>query len=136
MRNYFSTNLKKLLKIKGANQQQLAIFVGVKQTSISNWINGISSPCLNDLLKIYQYIGIESLDNLILKNLETGEVKLDSRLDNNIASLDDLLAAKDEIIATKDELIVSKDKYIKLLEDKIEPPVSQSGNSSVAKKTG
>lgn len=105
MKNYFSSNLKKLLKVKGVNQQNLANFVGVKQTSISNWINEVSSPDVNDLLKIYQYLGIDSLDNLILKNLEVGDVKLDRRLDNNISSVDELFAAKDKIIKLQDEKI-------------------------------
>jgi transcriptional regulator with XRE-family HTH domain len=72
-----------MAKMKGANQKQLADFVGVKQTSISNWINEITMPDVNNLLKIYQYLGIESVDDLILKNIETGNVKLDKRLDNN-----------------------------------------------------
>ena len=105
MKNYFASNLKKLLKIKGVNQQQLATFVGVKQTSISNWINEVSSPDIDALLKIYQYLGIESIDDLILKNLETENVKLDKRLDSNISSLDELLAAKDKIIKLQDEKI-------------------------------
>jgi transcriptional regulator with XRE-family HTH domain len=105
LKNYFASNLKKLLKVKGANQKQLAEFVGVKQTSISNWINEISSPAVNDLLKIYQYLGIESLDDFLLKDIETGNVKLDKRLDNNIATTDELLAAKDKIIKLQDEKI-------------------------------
>jgi transcriptional regulator with XRE-family HTH domain len=120
MKNYFSTNLRKLLKKKGANQKQLAKFVGVKQNSISNWVNEVSSPTLNDVLKIYQYLGIASLDDLVLKNFETEDIKLEKRLSNNIATLDDLLAAKDLIIDSKDKLLDEKDKVIKMLEEKIE----------------
>lgn len=130
LKNYFSSNLKRLLKLKGANQQRLANFVDVKQTSISNWINGVTAPDLNNLVKIYQYFGLKSLDELVLKNLERKEVKLPAGPDNPAASADELLAAKDRIIQLQDE-------KISVLEQKLNrhPAVELNRQLTVAQKT-
>lgn len=105
LKNYFSTNLKRLLKLKGANQQKLASFVDVKQTSISNWVNGVTAPDLNSLVRIYQYFGLDSLDDLVLKNLEKNDISPDAKPDAPVVSVDELLAAKDRIIKLQDEKI-------------------------------
>lgn len=130
MKNNFSSNLKRLLKLKGSNQQRLANFVDVKQTSISNWINGVTAPDLNNLVKIYQYFGLKSLDELVLKNLERKEVKLPAGPDNPAASADELLAAKDRIIQLQDE-------KISVLEQKLNrhPAVELNRQLTVAQKT-
>jgi transcriptional regulator with XRE-family HTH domain len=77
--NYFSSNLKYLIKKFATNQEQLAFHVNKKQTTISNWINEISVPDLRDLVKIYQYFGI-SIDALVLSDLSNGKVVTDEHV--------------------------------------------------------
>ena len=105
LKNYFASNLKRLLKLKGANQKQLAEFIGVKQTSISNWINEVSSPDVDNLLKTHRYFGLKSLDDLVLQNLTTENTKWDTTSHHQHTYINELLAAKDKIIKLQDEKI-------------------------------
>jgi transcriptional regulator with XRE-family HTH domain len=79
--HFFSENLKYLLKIFGLNQSELAFFVSRKQTTISNWINGISYPDVSDLLKIHHYFGI-SMDALILMDIKNSKLAMDKYVTN------------------------------------------------------
>lgn len=90
----------------------------------------MTAPDLNNLVKIYQYFGLKSLDELVLKNLERKEVKLPAGPDNPAASADELLAAKDRIIQLQDE-------KISVLEQKLNrrPAVELNRQLTVAQKT-
>lgn len=78
--NYFSKNLKYLLKRFGVKQGELAEQVGKKQTTISNWINEVSEPDVSQLLIIHHYFGI-SLDALVKTDLEKLKVVADSHVE-------------------------------------------------------
>lgn len=54
----FSARLKKLRKEKGLNQDELAIALGVRKTTISNYETGYSKPTNNMLRQISEYFGI------------------------------------------------------------------------------
>lgn len=71
--HYFCENLKYLLKKFGINQAELAIYIDRQQTTVSNWINGISVPDVDDLVKIYHYFGF-GIDALILMDLSKSQV--------------------------------------------------------------
>lgn len=71
--NYFSSNLKYLLKRFYTTQAELASYIGKSQNSISNWINEISTPDVGDLIKINQFFGI-SIDALIFIDLKNGKI--------------------------------------------------------------
>ena len=64
----FSNNLKFLRKRKGISQDDLAVILEIKRTSISGYENGTSEPPLKTLLKISDYFHI-GLDNLLRGNL-------------------------------------------------------------------
>ncbi|MBL7745978.1 MAG: helix-turn-helix transcriptional regulator [Chitinophagaceae bacterium] len=70
---FLPRNLVFLLKKFGATQAQLAIYTGVSQNSISNWVNDVSSPNVAALVKLYQFFGI-SLDALVLTDLENSDI--------------------------------------------------------------
>ena len=48
--NKCSENLRFALIVKNITQQQLADILGASQTCISRWINGSSSPSLDDVI--------------------------------------------------------------------------------------
>lgn len=79
--HFFSENLKYLLKIFGISQSELASCVSRKQTTISNWINGISYPDVGDLVKIHHYFGI-SMDALILMDIKNSKLAMDKYVAN------------------------------------------------------
>lgn len=77
---FLTRNLVFLLKKYGATQLQLALYAGVSQNSISNWINEVSSPNVAVLVKIHQFFGI-SLDALILTDLEKSDIDLSESIE-------------------------------------------------------
>lgn len=78
--NYFSKNLRYLIKRFDITQAQLAFQVGKGQNTISNWINGNSSPDLDDLLVLYQFFGV-AIDYLVLEDLEKGNLIPESHVE-------------------------------------------------------
>ncbi len=64
----FSEILKRTLKSSGRNQKELAEFVGVKQNTVSDWINKGTSPKIEHLYRISDFFGI-SFDTLFGKQL-------------------------------------------------------------------
>lgn len=78
--NYFAANLKFLIKKFGTNQDQLAFAVDKKQQTISNWINEISFPDINDLLAIHQFFGI-STDALLKDDLRKSKIVTDEHIE-------------------------------------------------------
>ena len=77
--NYFSQNLKFLLKRYDTSQEQLALYIEKHQSSISYWINEVGVPDINILIKIHEYFGI-SLDALVLKDLRNGKIVTDEHV--------------------------------------------------------
>lgn len=73
MNNYFATNLKYLMKQLRISQEQLALHANVRSTTISNYINKISSPGLKEFVDICHYFGI-STDVFLFQNFEEGKV--------------------------------------------------------------
>lgn len=67
--NYFAKNLIFLCKKLRVTQEQLALQVDKRQSTIGNWKNKVSSPDVEDLIRISQFFDI-SLDDLVLKDLE------------------------------------------------------------------
>ena len=61
--SYFSKALEKLMKERGLNQTQIADILGVRQSQISNWLNGKSQPTYGsiDLLRKKMKIEVASL---------------------------------------------------------------------------
>ncbi len=67
--NSFAKNLKYIIARFGMNQTDIALHVNKKQTTVSNWIRGLSEPDVSDLLSFYQLFGI-SIDTLIATDME------------------------------------------------------------------
>lgn len=61
----FADNVRMLLKERDKRQKDLAEFVGVKENTVSDWLNKGSSPSLDHLCRISEFLGA-SLDFLIL----------------------------------------------------------------------
>jgi transcriptional regulator with XRE-family HTH domain len=74
--HFFCENLKYLLKKFGVNQTELAVYINRQQTTVSNWINGISVPDVDDLVKIYHYFGF-GIDALVLMDLRKSKLVTD-----------------------------------------------------------
>jgi len=74
--HFFCENLKYLLKKFGINQAEVAMHIDRQQTTVSNWINGISVPDVNDLVKIYHYFGF-GIDALILMDMSKSQLVTD-----------------------------------------------------------
>ncbi len=79
--NNFSKNLKYLIKLFPTNQEQLASYLNKNQTTISNWINEISTADVRDLIKIHEYFGI-SIDALVLTDLKNGKVVTNEHIED------------------------------------------------------
>lgn len=74
--HFFCENLKYLLKKFGINQAEIAMHIDRQQTTVSNWINGISVPDVDDLVKIYHYFGF-GIDALVLMDLSKSQIVTD-----------------------------------------------------------
>lgn len=71
--NFFSKNLKYICKLFRVRQEELALHLGVSQTTVGNWQNDKSQPNASDLLGIKQYFGI-SIDDLLELDIEKGKL--------------------------------------------------------------
>lgn len=78
--NYFSSNLKFLIKRFKTSQQDLALYIDMKQTSVSNWINGVSTPDIDILVKIHQFFGV-SMDSLLKTDLQDSGLITDEHVE-------------------------------------------------------
>lgn len=79
--HFFCENLKYLLKKFGINQTELVTHIERQQTTVSNWINGISVPDVDDLVKIYHYFGF-GIDALVLMDLSRSQLVTDKYVSN------------------------------------------------------
>lgn len=103
MTNYFSKNLKYLRNKKNIDQQVMAEDLGVAQSTLSCWENGLRSPDLDMIAKISKYLNI--YEDFITNDLT---------LKNN-TSFDEL-----EILFDKNKDILTDDdkEYIKFIIEK------------------
>ncbi len=101
MTNYFSKNLKYLRTKKNIDQKEMAEDLGIAQSTLSCWENGLRSPDLDMLSKISKYLDV--YDDFITKDLT----------ENN--SFDEL-----ELLFNKNKDILSNDdkEYIKFIIEK------------------
>lgn len=77
--NYFKANLKYILKRFGVTQAELALRLNIGQSTISNWLKGLGSPTVDNLVKIHQVFNIP-IDILILTDLKNGDMITDDHV--------------------------------------------------------
>jgi transcriptional regulator with XRE-family HTH domain len=58
VKNYFSDNLKKLLKENNMTYGELAEKIEVRNSTVSMWINGVNTPRMGALKKIADLFGV------------------------------------------------------------------------------
>lgn len=114
MTNYFSKNLKYLRNKKNIDQQVMAEDLGVAQSTLSCWENGLRSPDLDMIAKISKYLNI--YEDFITNDLTS----------NNDTKFDEL-----EILFDKNKDILTEDdkEYIKFIIEKRKKEIDkQLGN--------
>lgn len=104
MGNYFAKNLKYLRKEKKIDQQIMAEDLGVAQSTLSCWENGLRSPDLDMIAKIAQYLNV--YDDFITQDLT-------NQKDNNSFDELELLFDKNKDVLTDDDK-----EYIKFIIEK------------------
>lgn len=55
-------NIGRFLKLKGKSQVSLAQHVGLTKAAISNWVKGTTSPDLNNVISICEFLDISIND--------------------------------------------------------------------------
>jgi transcriptional regulator with XRE-family HTH domain len=70
---HFAKNFKYLLQKLSLSQASIEPVVDKRQTTISNWLNGKSSPDAGDLVKLSHFFLI-SMDDLCLMDLSNGNL--------------------------------------------------------------
>lgn len=103
MKNFFASNIKYLRNKKNIDQRVMAEDLGVAQSTLSCWENGIRTPDLDMIAKISKYLNI--YDDFITKDLSKEINDTDNELE--------ILFNKNKDILTKDD----KD-YIKFIIEK------------------
>lgn len=78
--------LKRLRKVKGITQEQLAEILGVSGRTVSRWETGANLPDLSILVEISEYYGVESKE--ILKGKREG-VHMDNELKETLLKVAD-----------------------------------------------
>ncbi|MBQ9631984.1 MAG: helix-turn-helix transcriptional regulator [Lachnospiraceae bacterium] len=63
IRLIIGSNIKRIAKLKGIRQVDIANYMGVSEGSVSNWIKGTNSIDIENLAKLCQYLGV-SLDTI------------------------------------------------------------------------
>lgn len=75
MNNYFAKNIKYLRKKKNIDQQVMAEDLGIAQSTLSCWENGLRTPDLDMITKIAKYLNV--YDDFISKDLTNIEENSD-----------------------------------------------------------
>ena len=85
MTNYFAKNLKFLRKRLNIDQQVMAEDLGVAQSTLSCWENGLRSPDLDMLAKISKYLNVydDFVTNDLTKETSQKFDELDVLFDKN-----------------------------------------------------
>lgn len=94
--HFFRKNLGYLLGKFAINQDQLGIFINRRQTTVSNWVNGISVPDVDDLVKLHHFFGL-GIDMLIMVDLEKSQLVTDKY----VAAFKKLYKTGEETVATQ-----------------------------------
>lgn len=82
----FSTNLKNLIIKNKVTQKELAEFVGVKQNTVSDWINRGTSPKIEQIYRIIDFFSI-SFDELFFDS-KTNISKIQTENNSTYMSFD------------------------------------------------
>lgn len=129
----FGNNIKFLLKQKSIKQARFAEMMEIGNTTVSNWINGVSYPDFKTLLRIKDVLNVD-LNSLIYENLEKTidsnnlensnlNVNIEKESSPKNIQINKGNGNEQNIIHTKDELyerlLSEKDRYIKTLEKQI-----------------
>lgn len=64
MENLFKQRLKELRKERQLTQKQVATTLNKSETGYASWEQGLSEPCINDLIAICKYYNV-TLDYLV-----------------------------------------------------------------------
>lgn len=83
MTNYFAKNIKYLRSKKNIDQQVMAEDLGVAQSTLSCWENGLRAPDLDMIAKISKYLNV--YDDFISKDLTIDNTSY-NELDNLLFS--------------------------------------------------
>ena len=94
MTNYFSKNLKYLRKKKNIDQQIMAEDLGVAQSTLSCWENGLRTPDLDMISKISNYLNIT--DDFITRDLTIESSRPFDELDILFQKHKDILTDEDK----------------------------------------
>ena len=94
MTNYFSKNLKYLRKKKNIDQQVMAEDLGIAQSTLSCYENGLRTPDLDMVSKISNYLNIT--DDFITKDLTVETSKPFDELDILFSKHKDILTDEDK----------------------------------------
>lgn len=104
MENYFAKNIKYLRKKKNIDQNIMAEDLGVAQSTLSCWENGLRTPDLDMVAKISKYLNV--YDDFISKDLTN---------DNNKSTSDEL----DILFSKNKDILTDEDKeYMKFIIEK------------------
>ncbi len=98
MKNYFAKNIKYLRKRKNIDQNVMAEDLGVAQSTLSCWENGLRTPDLDMIAKISKYLNV--YDDFISKDL----TNIDN--DNKYDELDILFSKHKNILSESDKNII------------------------------
>jgi transcriptional regulator with XRE-family HTH domain len=98
-RIYLHENLKTFRLVRGENQSIIGDLVGKKYTAVSSWENGLSSPSLEDTVKIADHFGVY-VGDFIGKKFGQGEVVMisDPKFEGDLSGevVGDILIPVDE----------------------------------------
>ena len=112
----FSANIKYLRKLKKLTQDDLAKELGLTNTALSNWEQGISTPDVTVSLKLSNIFGV-SLNDLLINDIRNGrslEV-IEDKSAYRATPKCDLCTQKDETIEVLKLLTKTQAKQIELL---------------------
>ena len=68
-RNYFTENLKKLIQKNGIKNIDLAEYLGVTKSAVSNYLSGLSVPKVDTIRKLAAFFGV-SFEQLMETDIE------------------------------------------------------------------
>lgn len=102
MTNFFAKNIKYLRNKKNIDQQVMAEDLGVAQSTLSCWENGLRTPDLDMIAKIAKYLNV--YDDFISKDL--------TQPDNSFDELELLFDKNKDILTDEDK------EYMKFIIEK------------------
>ncbi len=102
MTNFFAKNIKYLRLKKNIDQQVMAEDLGVAQSTLSCWENGLRTPDLDMIAKISKYLNV--YDDFITRDL--------SKTNSTFDELDILFSKNKDILTDEDK------EYMKFIIEK------------------